>query len=131
MIETVASLVLLGLLMVAIGRVSTVKIHDQEKVDMQYSVLAVDAYLSDMYHDFRRAISYEYTESPAGQQMLTFVRSDGTPVIYSYSPTATACYKDGVRQFDAQGFQVTCAVNNLVVSVKLPNERLFEINVCR
>lgn len=131
MIETIAAVAIVGLLTITIGRVSTMKIATQNSVDAQYSVLSADAFMSDIYHDFHQSVSYEFTESPAGQRMLTFVRFDGTAGIYSFDPNTGACYTDGIWQFNATRFDVVGTPNNIVVSVKLPNERLLDFSIYR
>lgn len=131
MIETIASVAILGLLTITIGRVTMVKMSDQDSIERQYSVLAVDAYLADIYTDFHRATSYKFEETPAGQRTLTFVRSDGIASVYSMDPTSGACYKNGVWQFAASSMEVVGTPVNLTVSIKLPNERLLDISIYR
>lgn len=131
MIETVASVALLGLLMITLGSVSMVKLSAQDSVEKQYSVLSADAYLADIYRDFHEAVSYSFVESPAGQKILTFVLEDGSSNIYSLDPSDSACYKNGVWQFKATSFDVVGTPVNLTVSVKLPNERILDFTAYR
>ena len=131
MIETVACVAILGLLTIAMGRVSMIKLNNQDSIDRQYSVLAADSFMADIYKDFHEAISYDFIESPAGQRMLTFVKADGTSSVYSLDPTSGGCYKDGVWQFAATQFEVVGTTENLTVSIKLPNERLLDYSIYR
>lgn len=131
MIEMLAAVLMMGLVMSAVTQVSALRNTEQVSIDAQYRVLSADAWLADIYNDFHVALSYDFTESPAGQLMLTFVKSDGSSSIYSFEPTEGKCYKNGVEQFDAQRLDVLVAADNLVVSLKLEDERLLEMNIYR
>ena len=131
MIETIASVAILSLLVIAMGRVSMVRLNNQESVDAQYSVLAADAFMADIYKDFHAALSYSFIESPAGQRILTFVLPDGSSNVYSLDPSENAVYKNGVYQFEATRFDVVGTPANMTVSVKLPSERLLDFTVYR
>lgn len=93
MIETIAAVVILGLLMITLGRVSMVELNNQDAVDAQYSVLAADAMMTDIYRDFHRAISYSFTESSGGQRILSFVFEDGEANTYSLDTANSRMYK--------------------------------------
>ena len=131
MIETIAAVVILGMLMITLGRVSMVELNNQDAVDAQYSVLAADAMMTDIYRDFHRAVSYSFTASPGGQKILSFVFEDGEANMYSLDPSDSSMYKNGVFQFEATNFHVLGTQVNLTVSIKLPDERLLDFTVYR
>lgn len=131
LVETIAAVMIMSLLMITVGRLSALELSEVESIDAQYGMLAADAFMSDIYDDFHAATSYSFTESPAGQRSLTFTKPDGSAVIYSYSPTEMACYKNGIFQFDANRFDVIGTTANMTVAVKLPNERLLQYTIYR
>lgn len=131
LIEVVAAVALMALLMIAIGRVSMMKLGDQDSIDAQYDVLAADAYFADIYNDFHNCVRFAAEESPAGNMQLTFHQLDGTINVYGFYPGSGDCQKNGVHMFDAQNMIVQGAGNNLVVSIKLPDERLLEMSIFR
>jgi len=130
MIETIASVVLLGIMLVVIGHVALTEITDSSHLDAQYAILSADTFLSDIYTDFHSAQDYEYVERTSGPE-LSFMMPDGLENVYSYSPVTGWCYKNGVEQFMAKRFKVVGATNNLNVEVKLPSERILELNMYR
>ena len=131
MIETIAAVVILSLLVIVIGRISTSRLTNQDSIEAQYSVLAADAVLGDIYEDFHNALSYSFTESPAGQRMLVFTLKDGTSSVYSLNPTDDGFYKNGVFQFNATRFDVVGTGASMTISVKLVDERLLDYTVYR
>ena len=122
---------LMSMAFIVMSRLMSVKTEQFDQVDAQYSMLAADAFLADIYSDFHVSNSFSFETSPAGQILLMFEKEDGSSSIYSYNPSEMMCYKDGVPQFRAQRFDVVGAVNNLIVSLKLQDERLLEISVHR
>ena len=130
MIETIASVVLLGIMLVVIGHVALTKITDSAHIDAQYAILSADAFLADIYSDFHRAQDIKNENTSAGPQ-LSFIFTDNSENIYTYSPTTGLCYKNGVEQFRATRFEIVGATNNLNVSIKLPSERLLTLNMYR
>lgn len=131
MIETLASVVILSFLVVVIGRISTSRLTNQDSIEAQYSVLAADAVMGDIYEDFHNADSYSFTESPAGQRMLIFLLRNGDSRVYSLDPTDDSFYKNGVFQFKATRFDVVGTGASMTVSVKLADERLLDYTVYR
>ena len=131
MVETIASVAILSLLVIAMGRVSMVRANNQESVDAQYSVLADDAFMADIYKDFHDALTYSFVESPGGQKILTFVLPDGSSNTYSLDPAEEAIFKNGVYQFQATRFDVLGTPVNITVNVKLPDERLLDFTIYR
>lgn len=131
MVETIASVAILSLLVIAMGRVSMVRANNQESVDAQYSVLAADAFMADIYKDFHDALTYSFVESPGGQKILTFVFPDGSSNTYSLDPAEEAIFKNGVYQFQATRFDVLGTPVNITVNVKLPDERLLDFTIYR
>ena len=131
MVETIASVAILSLLVIAMGRVSMVRANNQESVDAQYSVLAADAFMADIYKDFHDALTYSFVESPGGQKILTFVLPDGSSNTYSLDPAEEAIFKNGVYQFQATRFDVLGTPVNITVNVKLPDERLLDFTIYR
>lgn len=130
MIETIASMVLLAIMMTVIGHMALTRITDSAHVDAQYAILSADTFLADIYTDFHSAQDFEYVEGSAGPQ-LSFMMPDGLENVYSFSPITNKCYKNGVEQFTATRFRVIGATNNLNVEVKLPSERLLTLNMYR
>lgn len=131
LVETIAAVMIMSLLMITIARLSAMELSEVDSIDAQYSMLAADAFMADIYDDFHAAVSYSFTESSAGQRSLSFVKPDGSATIYSYSPADLACYKNGVFQFDASRFEVIGTTASMTVSVKLPNERLLQYTIYR
>lgn len=131
LVEVVAAIAMMALLMIAIGRVSMMKLSDQDSIDAQYDVLAADAYFADIYNDFHNCVRFTAEETLAGNMQLTFHQLDGAINVYGYYPGSGDCQKNGVHMFDAQNMIVQGAGNNLVVSIKLPDERLLEMSIFR
>ena len=131
LLETMASVVLISLGFLAVGYIGNSKLDASSKIDAQYSMVAVDAYLSDIYHSFHECTSLDFTEAPSGQKILSFTRMNGNAVIYSYNPSDNGCYKNGVRQFAASSFDVTKTTNSLSVVISLPGDRIFDIHIYR
>lgn len=131
MVEMIASLAIMGLLMGVVGRMALIELADQDSIDTQYDVLAADAYMYDIYHDFHNCVRFETIETPAGNMILTFNQLDGSINTYGYYPGSGDCQKNGAHQFNAQNMIVQGAGNNLVVSIKLPNERILEFSIYR
>lgn len=131
MIETIASVFILGFLMITLGRVSMVELNNQDSVDAQYSVLAADAMMSDIYRDFHSALEYSFVESSEGQKILTFVMPDGDANSYSLDPTVPGMCKNGMFQFEATKFEVLGTQASMTVSIKIPGERLLDFTIYR
>lgn len=131
LIETVAAIAIMGLMMVALGRVTMVKLADQDSIDAQYDVLAADTFLADIYNDFHSCVKFDVSETALGNTQLVFNQLDGEVNIYAFYPDARECRKNGYPQFKAQSMVVQGAGNNLVVSVKLPDERVLELSIYR
>lgn len=131
LVETIAALAIMSLLMIAIGRVAAIKLSDQDSIDAQYDVIAADAYFADIYNDFHSCVRFTFDETLAGNVQLTFHQLDGGINVYGYYPGSGDCQKNGVHMFDAQNMIVQGAGNNLVVSIKLPDERLLEMSIFR
>ena len=131
MLETVAAVVMMSLLMIVVGRLSISTTDNTAEIDAQYSLLAADAYMSDIYDDFHKAVGYDFSQSPGGIWTLTFTKEDGTASIYSFDNIEGMCYKDGIPQFAAQRFAVVGAYNNIAVTLKLDNERILELVLYR
>lgn len=130
LIETIASVVLLGIMMVIIGNIALTKLTDSAHIDAQYAILSADAYLADIYTDFHSALDMKY-EQRESEHQLSFMMADSLENVYSFSSVTGFCYKNGVEQFRATRFEVIGANNNLNISIKLPSERLLSLNMYR
>ena len=131
LIETVATIAIMSLMMITLGRITMVKLADQESVDAQYDVLAADAFMADIYNDFHSCVKFDVSETLLGNTQLVFNQLDGTVNIYAFYPDAGECRKNGHVQFKAQSMIVQGAGNNLVVSIKLPDERVLDLSIYR
>lgn len=131
MIETVAAVALMTLLTVGLGKVSMMALADQDSIDTQYDVLSADAFFADIYSDFHGCVRFNITESPAGNVLLTFDHLDGASNVFGFYPASKDCRKNGVHMFDAQNMIVQGVGNHLIVSIKLPDERLLEMSIFR
>lgn len=131
MVETMVTVILFGFLAIGFTQLALVQNSGEVSVDVQYSMLAADAYFADVYTGYRNAASFDLVESPAGIVSLTLIDSEGTPTIYSYNPTTKSCTINGVHQFYAYRYEVLCSDTNLLLSAKIEGERLMEISVYR
>ena len=129
LIELIAAIVILSFIMVLIGRVTLVRLADQENIDAQYSVLSADAFFADIYEDFHSCERFEVNNMPSGDVLLIFRMLDGESNIYGYYRASGECRKNGIAQFPAKRMVVQGAGNGLIVSIKLPEERLLEMNI--
>ena len=129
LVEMIAALVIMGFLMATMNRVTMVRMADQKAVDAQYSVLSADAYMADIYADFHSCVNFTVETTASGNLLLTFKQLEGDIDIYGFYPDAGECRKNGVSQFPAQRMVVQGAGNGLVVSIKLPDERLLEMSI--
>ena len=130
-IETVGALIIFGLLAITVTRIASMKLVVQADIDAQYAVLAADGYMADIYSDFHKCSSYSVDEYASGQIILTFTKDDGENNVYSFDPTSEVCMKNGAPKFKAKRFTVDGTNNSLVVTIKLPDERLMDFNIFR
>lgn len=131
LIETLGALVIFGLLAITVTRIASMKLVVQADIDAQYAVLAADGFMSDIYTDFHHCSSYSVEEYDSGQTILTFIKDDGESNVYSFDPSRGVCMKNGAAKFKATRFSVDGTNNSLVVSIKLPDERLLDFNIFR
>lgn len=129
MIETIAAMIVMSVLIATLTSLSGIKSADMDSVDQQYKVLAVDAWLADIYDDFHSCLSYSFEETPAGNKNLVFIMRDGSSHVYGFDQGSGYCTFNGARSFEATRLTVEGAGNVLIVSVKLPEERLLEMNI--
>lgn len=131
LVETIGAALIISLAIITLVKVSALSLTQAESVDVQYSVLSVDAFLADIYDDFHGCVEYDYKESPSGQRSLSFTQPDGNAVIYSFSPQELSCYKNGIFQFKATRFECVGTDKSLTVSVKLEDHRLLQYTIYR
>lgn len=127
LLETMISIVIMSFAMVGLSRAAIVELNTNSQIDAQYSMVAVDAFLSDIYHSFHSCTSMDLVEAPSGSKTLSFGNRDGGITIYSFDSTDNACYRNGVRQFSASSLDITKTSSSLEVIVTLPGDRMFDI----
>lgn len=131
LLETVACMALLVLLMAVLARISVMEMDEAEGIVVQYSALSADAFLADIYEDFRKSASCTIEETPEGQHLITFSLPGGTSTIYGWDSVSGMCLINGVEQFAAQDFAVLKAGTMLSVSIKVSGEELLEMTFYR
>ena len=132
LIETVASVVMLSLIILAITKVSQIKMSDQASVEAQYSVLSADAFLADIYNEFHNASECKVNVTDSGCLVLECINGETDKLnVYMFNPSEETCYINGIPQFKAKSFDVLLVSNCLYVSLKLPNEKLLEMTIYR
>lgn len=136
-VEAIAALLILTLSVMVMARLTALKMSEQTTLEDQYIVNNVDAYFSYIYSDFHNCQSLKIEEtddgSGLGTVMLTFVMRDTAlgSIIYSYEEQTGYCYRNGIQHFKCNSFDVAGSIQNLSVSIKLPNEKRMEMNIFR
>lgn len=133
LIETVAALIIFSLAVVVMGRITAVKIEEQASVDSQYIMIKLDAFLSDIYHQYHLATDVAVTENAQGGTLLTIgLGNDGTYIV-DFIPgdlnTKGKIFINGEEAFDAEDFQASSTGNNLYVAVKANGDRMLEMDI--
>lgn len=129
MVETMAAVTILGLISLTVGQLAIMRNTGQVSLDAQYSMLSVDAFFADLYRDYREAVSFDYSESPSGILSLTLIDREGEMHTYGYIPSTQSCTVDGIHQFEASSFEIECSSSSLLITVKLPGEKLMDLCV--
>lgn len=134
LLELLACVLLMSLMFFVLSRLTQSKQTDFESINAQYDVLAADAFIADIYRDYHRSdeISLQGMSEEEGDGrfvVLSFYDIEtAASHVYSFSEADGKCYKDGVEQFDATRFEVVLTYDSLIVSVKLPDERVLEVS---
>lgn len=136
LLELLACLVFMALMFTVIARLTQSKQTDFESINAQYDVLAADAFIADIYRDYRRAteVSLQGMPEPGSEEepefvVLSFyVNGEEGATVYSFSKPDAKCYKDGIAQFAAEGFEVILTYDSMILAIKLPDERVLEVS---
>lgn len=126
LIETMASLVLLSLLMIVMTKLAGVKVQETKLVDTQYAMLEADAFMADIYDSWHDAKTWRVSSSPGGQLQLIFEDLQGSSVVYAFAPSTGEFTKDGVKQFKGSSFKVEGAGNGMTIAIKVPGQKVLE-----
>lgn len=131
LVETVISVIILSLAVMVMVEITQTKVNEQAGIDAQYSLLTVDGYLSDIYHDFHSAYNVTVTsDSVTGDCRIVFDLGAALGAsIYEFDSVTRCCYKNGADQFKCLKMEATGAANTLYVGIKLPGEQLLDINI--
>ncbi len=131
LVETIIALLILSLAVLVMAKITAVKMEETSSIDAQYAVNAVDAFFSDVYHDFHRSVSYSAIENAGAQTvMLQFDCPDG-PILYEFNGVTKQMYRNGGVLFDCRTAIMRVTGNNVYISVRLPNEKVMEFDVFR
>lgn len=133
LVETVTALFILGLAVMVMGRVTAVKIEEQANIDSQYVMVKIDAFLSDIYHQFRTSNGVSTsTNSKGGTTLILDMGEDGSYIadfIPGEAGTTGKMYVNGVDVFSASEFTVTHAGNNLYIAIKVAGDKILKMDV--
>lgn len=130
-IELIIYMLLTSFAFTLVVQSTNYKIANEKSIDVQYDVAAVDSYIVNIYRDFHEAMGVSVEKEDNGITMLMFTMNDGSSETYSFSLNDQACYRNGLKQFDAQSMTVLKSTGQLFVTIKLEDERLFEFNIYR
>ena len=133
LVETVTALVIFSFAVVIMGRITAVKLEEQVNIDSQYVMVKIDAFLSDIYHQYRASDGVSIgANSRGGTTLMLDMGADGTYIadfIPGDAGTTGKMYVNGVEMFSAAEFTATSAGNNLYVSVKVTGDRALDIDI--
>lgn len=131
LVETIIALIVMGLAVNVMTRLTAVRLTEQESLDNQYVMVALDSYLSDIYHSFHACDSYTIeTNDHTGYCRITFqISADVGAAMYEFQPATGKCYFNGIEQFECSEFKAVGTMYGIYISVKLPHEREIELNI--
>lgn len=157
LVETMVALMLMGFAVIVIARLTSARISETEILETQYTVQAVDGFLYNIYQDYHKSKSFEimteplvrvnedgtetpiYSETPdpiTGEYKqlevfsgLAFDMGAYGASLYSYDRKTGGCYVNGSLVFKCENFVAEGTKQFLFVSIKLPNQKVFEYEI--
>lgn len=150
LVETIVSLVIMALGVIVMARITQTSVQQQASIDSQYTLLSIDAVMSDIYHDFHAAQTIQVNESGSGvgkTVSLMFDLGDGVMHLYDWvyegektttlengktlvSDTATF-YVDGKKAFDCTSFEASYLSGELYVAIQVESDKRLEMTIYR
>lgn len=147
LVETLVALVIMSLGVVVMARLTQASVQQQESLDSQYSLVSIDAVMSDIYHDFHSAEDIKVNKFD-GLVSLVFDLGDGVVHLYdwvdegvesittpgnavNYEASRATFYVNGVNAFKCSGFDAEYNAGNLFISILVDNDKRLEMNVYR
>lgn len=141
LVETLVALVIMSLGVIVMARITASKVQETASIDSQYTLLSIDATLSDIYHDFQIAkeikVSPEEDDTSTSTSTsdrivsLAFDLGDGIVHLYDWFSETGKFYYNGIEQFSCTEFEVRYNSDNLYVAIRTPNEKRLELDVFR
>lgn len=129
LVETVIAILLLSLAVLVMARLTGVKVDHQANLSSQYSIQAVDAFFYDVYNDFHNASTFSVTQNTDGGYIMLFDLGDGNRSLYEFKASEKAMYSKGMEVFKCSNLEIRGAGNSLYVAVRLPSERVLEMDI--
>lgn len=148
LVETIVSLVILALGVIVMARITQASVQQQESIDSQYSLLSIDAVMSDIYHDFHAAQTIQVNKSGSGKGAivsLVFDLGEGLVHLYDWVnegekkttlengreviSNAAAFYINGEKAFDCAGFEASYMSGELYVAILVEGDKRLEMTI--
>lgn len=150
LVETIIALIIMALGVVVMARITQSSVQQQASIDSQYTLISIDAVMSDIYHDFHAAETIQVTKTGSGVgETISLVFDLGEGVVHLYDwvyegedvtvlengkeikVDKATFYVNGKKAFDCAGFEVTYLSGELYVAIHVEGDKRLEMTIYR
>lgn len=133
LIELIGCILMLSFAFMTIAALSARKLEDADNLYSQQAQMSADAFMSSFYRDYISSTAVDIQGDSATGLVSVVMTNAATGEIsyYSYSDIDHYCYYNGMEQFKAREFSIIELPDSVIISIKLPNEKILDAQIWR